>query len=85
MFKLNAKLDADLLLYFLSHIECEGHAVYMLTQQCLLPPLTSTVKSLLFTRVHLVHSPWAPGYTDVVQTILVILTRLDFFWTDLIS
>ena len=29
-----------------------------------------------------VHSPWLPGYTDVVQTVLIILTMLDFFWTD---
>ena len=52
LFKLNAKLDADLLLYLLSHFECNGHKVYMLTQWHLLPPLTSTVKSSLFTHVH---------------------------------
>ena len=46
MFKLNAKCDADLLLYSLSHFECNGHTVHMLTQQCLLPPVTSKVKSL---------------------------------------
>ena len=40
MFKLNAKLDADSLLYPLSHFECDSHKVYML-------PLTSTVKSSL--------------------------------------
>ena len=52
MFKLNAKFDADLLLYLLSHFESEGHTVHMLTQQCLLPPLTSTVKLALFTHAH---------------------------------
>ena len=52
MFKLNAKFDADLLLYLLSHFESEGHTVHMLTQQCLLPPLTSTVKSPLFMYAH---------------------------------
>ena len=33
-----------------------------------------------------VHSPWLPGYIDVAQTVLVILTMewLDFFRTDLI-
>ena len=46
-FKLNTKLDGDLLLYSLSHFECEGHTGHVLTQQCLLPPLTSTVKSSL--------------------------------------
>ena len=31
-----------------------------------------------------VHSPWLPGYIDVVQTVLVILTMVDFFWMDLV-
>ena len=50
--KLNAKFDAGLLLYSLSHFECNGHTVHMLTQQHLLPPLTSTVKSSLFMHAH---------------------------------
>ena len=52
MFKLNAKSDVDSLFYLLSHFECDGHTVHMLTQWHLLPPLTSTVKSSLFTHVH---------------------------------
>ena len=52
MFKLKAKLDADSLLYMLSHFECDGHTVLMLTQQHLPPPLTSTVKSSLFMHAH---------------------------------
>ena len=52
MFNLNAKFDADLLLYSLSHFECDKHTVHMLTQCCLPPPLTSTVKSSLFTHAH---------------------------------
>ena len=52
MFKLNAKFDADSLLYLLSHFECDSHMVHMLTQQHLPPPLTSTVKSSLFTHAH---------------------------------
>ena len=51
MFKLNAKFDADSLLYSLSHFECNSHTVQVLTQWHLLPPLTSTVKSSLFTHV----------------------------------
>ena len=31
-FKLNAKFDADLLLYLLIHFECDGHTVCLLTQ-----------------------------------------------------
>ena len=52
IFKFNTKFDADLLLYSLSHFECDGHTVHMLTQQCLLPPLTSPVKLSLFMLVH---------------------------------
>ena len=52
MFKLNTKFDADLWLYLLSHFECDSHTVHILTQWCLSPPLTSTVKSSLFTYAH---------------------------------
>ena len=50
-FKLNAKFDADSLLYLLGHFECDGHTVHMLTQWCLLSPLTSTGKSSLLMHV----------------------------------
>ena len=52
MFKLNANFYADLLLYSLSYIDCDCHTVHVLTQWCLPPPLTSTVKSSLFTHAH---------------------------------
>ena len=52
MFKLNAKFDATSLFYSLSHCECHGHTVHMLTQGHLLTPLTRTVKSSLFTHMH---------------------------------
>ena len=52
MFKLNTKFDADSLLYLLSQFECDSYTVHMLTQWCLLLPLTSTVKSSLFTHAH---------------------------------
>ena len=52
MFKLNAKFDTDSLLCSLSHFDCNGHTVHMLTQLRLLPPLTSTVKSSLFMHVY---------------------------------
>ena len=51
MSKLNAKFDADLLVYLLGHFECDSHTVRMLTQWRLPPLLTSTVKSSLFTHV----------------------------------
>ena len=52
MVKLNAKSDADSLLHLLCHFEWDGHTVHMLTQQYLPPPLTSAVKSSLFTHAH---------------------------------
>ena len=52
MFKVNTKSDTDSLLYLLSHFECNSHTVHMLTQGLVLPPLTSTVKSSVFTHVH---------------------------------
>ena len=52
MFNFNAKFDADSLLYLLSHFEWDIHTVHVLTQWQLLPPLSSTVKSSLFTHVH---------------------------------
>ena len=52
MFKLNAKFDADSLLYSFRHSECDGHTVHMLTQQRPQPPLTSTVRLSLFMHVH---------------------------------
>ena len=78
MFKLNAKFDADSLLYSLSHFECDSHTVHMLTQWCLLPPLTSTVR--LSDCSHMpIPVLWLQGYIDVVQTILIILTMVGVF------
>ena len=37
MFNINAKSDADVLLYSLSHFECDGHTVHVLTQWHLPP------------------------------------------------
>ena len=52
MFKLHTKYDADSLLYLLTHFECDGHTVHVFAQQPLPHPLTSTVKSSLFTHAH---------------------------------
>ena len=49
-----------------------------LAQWGLLPPLTSTVMSS-FTMHIPVHSPWLPGYVDVGQTVLVVLTMVGLF------
>ena len=46
------KVDKKLKYKSFSHFEHDGHAVHMLIQWNLPPPLTSTVKSSLFTHVH---------------------------------
>ena len=80
MFKLHTKFDTYLLLYLLSHFECDGHTVHMLTHWCLLSPLTSIQWSHHYSRMPIpVHSLCLPGYTDVLQTILVIL--INSGWT----
>ena len=81
---LNAKFDADSLLYLLRNFECNGHTVHVLTQGRLPPPLTRTVKSSLFTHMRIpVHSLfyqcWLPGYINGAQTILIILTMAGLF------
>ena len=52
MFKFNTKSDEDSLLYSLSYFECKSHTVHIHTQRHLPPPLTSAMKSSLFTLVH---------------------------------
>ena len=80
MFKIISKFDADLLLYLLCHFECNGHPVHLLTQWCLPLPLTSTVKSSLFTHAHFQPLSLAGRLCiTVVQTILIILTMAGTF------
>ena len=50
MFKLNAISDADLLLCSLSHFECDGHTVHMLTQWA------STAPTDQYSEVVIVHT-----------------------------
>ena len=84
MFKLNAKFDADSLLYSLSHFECNSYTVHMLTQQCLTPHwLVQWSRHCSHMGIP-VHSPWLPGYIDVMQTIVVILTMAGLFPADLV-
>ena len=85
LFKLNAKFDADSLLYLLSHFECDKiRTVHMLTQRCLLPPLTSTVKLLLFTHVHSSPLSLAARLHWCCANHFHNMNWLDFFRTDII-
>ena len=76
MFKLNAKSDAYSLLCLLSHFECDGHTVHMLTQWCHCPPLPGKMSHHCSHMYIPVHSPWLPSYIDVMQTIIVMLTMV---------
>ena len=67
------KLNADVLLYSFIHFEYDCNTGHMLTQRHLPPPLTSTVKSPLFTRAPSSPLSLLPGYIDVVQNIFSIL------------
>ena len=66
MFKLNAKFDADSLLYLLSHFECDGHTVHIHAQSIAsTTPLTSRSRHCSCMCIP-VHSPWLPGYISFV-------------------
>ena len=79
MFKLNAKFNADLSLYSLSYFKCDGHTIHMLTQWHLPPPLTSTVKSSLFTHAHSSPLFFAARLHGCCANLLVILTMVGLF------
>ena len=79
MFKLNTKFDANLLLYLLSHFDCDSHTVPMLTQWCL-PPHWPVQGSRHCSHLHIsLHSPWLPGHINVMQTVLIMLTMAGLF------
>ena len=61
----------------LSHFECDGYTVHMLTQWHVPPPLTSTVKLSLFTHAH--SSPLFLAARLHQCCILIILTMAGLF------
>ena len=67
------------LLYLLSHFECEGHTTESTTPHWLVQWSHHCSHTCMP-----VHPPWLPGYINVVQTILIILTMAGLFWTDLV-
>ena len=78
MIKLNTKHDADLLLYLLilnvmgTQCTCSLNGIYhphwLVQWSCHCSHMCIPV-----------HSPWLPGYIDVVQTIIVVLTMVGLF------
>ena len=79
MFKLNTKLDADSLLYSLSHFECAAtQYTCSLNSTYHAPWLVQWSRHC--SHMHIpVHSPWLPGYIGVSQTTLIILTMVGLF------
>ena len=78
MFKFNAKFEADLLLYSLSHFECEGHTIHTHGHS-----MTSTAPTDQCSEVVIVHTCAFQftllGSVDVLQTVLIILTMAGLF------
>ena len=82
MFKLDTKVDAGSLLYSLilnvtaTYYTCSLNGIYHTHW------LAQWSHHCSHMRIP-VHSPWLPGYINIAQTILIILT-MDFFWADLV-
>ena len=90
MFKLNAKLDVDLLLYSFWHFEWDSHTVYMFTQWNILIPLTSTViivctcafqSTLLASRLH----KWCANCSCYIYNGWNLSRQTSYMWIILIS
>ena len=78
MFKLNAKFDADSLLY--SVIWNAMATQYTCSLRSFYHPHWLVNWSCHCSCMHIpVQSPWLPGYIDVVKTVLVILTMGGVF------
>ena len=74
-----SSLKQDLLLYLLSHFECNDHTVHVFTQWHL-PPLWPVQWNRHCSHMQIpVHSPQLPSYINVPQTILVIWTIAGLF------
>ena len=79
MLKLNAKFDADSLLYLLSHFECDGHTVDVLTH---------CPHWLVQWSCHCSHVPFQSTFLGYQVTSMLYKLfslywqRLDFSWTD---
>ena len=91
MFKLNEKGDADSLLYLLSHFDATA-TQYTCSLSGIYRPhwLVQWGHHCSHMRIP-VYSPWLPGYINVPQTDLIILTMAGLlpdrpcriFWTNL--
>ena len=79
MFKLNAIFDVASLLYSLNHFERDGHTVQMLIKGIYHPHWLVQWSCHCSPMSIPVHSPWIPGYTNVTQTILIVLAMAWFF------
>ena len=78
MLKLNAKFDGDPFLY--SVILSVTATQYTCSLNSLYRPHCLVQWSCCCSHMHIpVHSPWLPGYMDVAQTILIIITMVGLF------
>ena len=79
MFKLNAKFDTDLLLY---SVILNGTATQYTSSlnDIYHPHWLGQWSHHCLHRCIPVNSPWLPGYIDIIQTVLIILTMPELFW-----
>ena len=78
MFNLNAKFDADSLLYSVMPNAVATEYTW-LTQWCL-PPHWPVQGSRHCSHLHIsLHAPWLPGHINVMQTVLIMLTMAGLF------
>ena len=73
-----SNLTQNLLLYSLSHFECDGHTGHMLNGVCHPHWLVQWSRHCSCVRIP-VHSPCLPGYIDIMQTLPVMLTMSGLF------
>ena len=84
MFRLNTKFDADMLLYLLSHFECDSHIIHILLSS------VSCTHWLVHwshhcSRIHIPVHSLGCQVTSMSHKLFSLCEQwLDFFWTDLI-
>ena len=75
-FKLNTKFDADLLLYSLSHFECDATQYTCSLIGIYRPHWLAQWSCHCSCMCIPVHFPWLPGYISVAQTVALRMTGL---------
>ena len=79
MSKFEAKLDADSLIYPLSHCESDGRTVHKLRQRCPTNDWLAPRESDCSRMCRKVSSDWLPSYIRVTRPVLELLNMAGYF------